>query len=87
MNIIDMSRQRWQRAEKCSDVAAVDALREAIAMIEAGEVKAESVTVVLLVEDADGDQYVEMLHGGPASTNERIGMLARAQYVSINGGV
>lgn len=85
-NVSDLARLRWQRAEKCSDISALDAVREAAAQIEEG-MRVESAIVVVLVTEPDGDQYVEMFHGGPASTNERIGMLARAQHVSITGGV
>jgi hypothetical protein len=83
MSVIDLARRRWHAAKTCDEVSATDALHEAKAEIEDGTLNAKSVIVILLCEDEDGETRVDMLHGGPASTNERIGMLVRAQFVMM----
>lgn len=84
MSIVDLSRRRWQNAKNCEDASAVDTLKEASAQIADGTLNAKSVLVVALCELDDGCTQIELFHAGPATTNERLGMLVRAQAIMLD---
>ena len=48
---------------------------------------ADGVVVVACLIDEGDDDSVVAFHGGPATKNERIGMLFRAQQMLTPGGV
>lgn len=83
-DVIDFARKRFEKAKDCTETTVADCLREALRQIEAGELKLDSVIIVGIREDDDGT-YVENFHAGPASTNERVGVLHRAQSLMLRG--
>lgn len=84
MSVVDLSRRRFEAAKDCEDLSPGDVLREGIARIEQDQWAITSVIVVALVDEGDGT-VIDLMHGGPASTNERLGMLARAQNLMLGG--
>ncbi len=81
--IVDLAARRFAAAKDASETTIVDALREALRRIESGEVVANSVVVTYLIDEGDDSDSVESIHGGPATCNERIGMLYRAQAMLL----
>ena len=69
-----LPRRRWERD---IPVAPVEALREAIRQIEAGDLNPTQVVIVFKSE-ADDETWLDVLNGGKAGTDERVGILYRA---------
>lgn len=84
MSVIDLGAARFNAAKDASQVTVRDTLAEALRRIESGQWDAESVIVVgLNVEPQGGGTAMEIMHGGQATTNERLGMLARSTDLMI----
>lgn len=84
MSVIDLGAARWKAAgADCSKVTMRDALAEAVRQLDTGEWAADSVIIIGMETTEDGATQLQILHGGPASTNERIGMYARAPDLSL----
>ena len=81
---IDFNKHRFERAKNATDITPIMALREVLRKIEAGELSPTNVAIVSLIEE-DGDTYVHIFTGGPATRNEHVGMLYRATNVMVNG--
>ena len=80
MNIVDLGAARFKAAASADKTTARDALLEAIRQIDDGEWPMHSVCIVGIADDEDGDaDAVGTIHGGPASSGERLGMFVRAQ--------
>lgn len=79
MSVIDLGAARFQAASNASDVTARDTLAEALRRVDSGQWSASSVIIIgLEVDPDDGGTTLEIMHGGPASSNERLGMQVRA---------
>ena len=81
-DIVDLSARRFAAAKNASETRPIDALREALRRVEQGQLDPSNVIITCLIDEGDEDS-VECLHGGPASCNERIGMLYRAQAMLL----
>lgn len=81
-DVVDLSARRFAAAKDASETRPIDALREALRRVENGDLAAESVIITCLVSEGDED-FIQCIHGGPASTNERIGMLYRGQAMLL----
>jgi hypothetical protein len=81
-DIVDLSARRFAAAADTTDTRPIDALREALRRVEQGELDPSNVIVTCLLDEGNEDS-VQCIHGGPASCNERIGMLYRAQAMLL----
>lgn len=84
MSVVDFGAARFNAASSASDVTARDTLAEALRRVESGQWAATSVIVLgLEVDEDDHGTTLEIMHGGPASSNERLGMQARAMDLML----
>lgn len=83
-DVVDFAKKRYDAAKDCSEVTPLESLREVARRIESGELILNSVIIVGLVIEDDGVNYVETENGGPATTNERLGMLMRSQQALLS---
>ena len=84
MSVTDIGMARWKSATHSEDVTPRDTLAEAIRRVDAGEWPIRSVMIIGL-EEVEPNQatVVEIMHGGPDTTNERIGVLTRSTYTML----
>lgn len=80
---IDLNRVRFEKATKAHQMTPLGTLREAIRQIEAGEWPINSVMIIGLIDDGEMT-HVDMMHAGPATKLERLGMTVRAQHMMVD---
>lgn len=79
---IDLAARRWKAAGKARAVTSRDTLVEALRQIDAGEAHFENIMIIAHeVDNTDDTDRITILQGGPANTNERIGLLSRALFM------
>lgn len=84
MSIVDLGARRFQGAANASEVSSRDTVAEALRRLDAGEWRADSIVLIGLETDPDdGGTTLEMMHGGPANTNERLAMYVRATDLAL----
>lgn len=83
-DIVDLNKRRFDDAADCTGITPTQALREALRQIEAGEWVPTDLIILGLLVDENDDSFVDTLHAGKATTNERLGMLMRAQYALMS---
>lgn len=83
MSVVDLSAARFNAAKGSDEVSVADTLAEALRRVRSEQWKAQSVIIIGMETDEDGCTCLEIMHGGPANTNERLGMYARAQELSL----
>jgi len=86
MSIIDLGAARFKAANVAEKTTPRDALVEALRRIDAGEWQIHSMVIIGLDASPDGDNsldLMEVMHSGPASSNERLGMFVRAQRMML----
>ena len=79
-NVLDLEARRFAAAPDSTAVTPEQVLQEALRRVRSGEWSPTSL-IVVGINDYKSCDEIECMHGGPASTNERIGMLWRAQHV------
>lgn len=84
MSAIDLGSARFRAADDCADVSVRDTLAEAIRRIDSGQWKAGSIILLGLETFDNGGTVMEVMHGGPANTNERLGMYVRATKLALD---
>lgn len=80
---IDLNKRRFEKAISCEDISASHALREALRQVESGEWSIDSVIIIGLFDDKETPTVVDCMHGGPATTNDRIAMTVRATNILV----
>lgn len=83
-DVVDFAKRRYDAANDCSEVSPLETLREVMRRIESGEAKPNSIIVVSFFLEEDASNWIETEHGGPATTNERLGMLMRSQQALMS---
>ena len=82
MSVTDIGAARFAAANSANEVTARDTAAEALRRLDSKAWAAHSIIIIGLESDDDGSR-IEIMHGGPASTNERLGVMARAMDLSL----
>lgn len=75
-DLVDLNQRRVEQAASAADITPIMAMREALRQMEAGELLPTS---ILIICDDGGETIVHT--GGPANTNEFMGLCFRTQMM------
>ena len=84
--VVDFTARRWNTVDNSTNFKPLDALREAIRMIESGEYEADQVVVCFGRRTDDGGSGQTFAQAGSYTFHEALGLVTAVQYRMMVSG-